>query len=131
MAAQSGRDLVISMAATAIAGAQTNSITLDNSAVDVSSISSGGYRELGDFSGNRKLDVSVSGVWIDKVMRDAAFAADTALLLSDITLDFADGASLAGDFFLANYTEDGAHDGAVTFTASLQSSGAFTYTTAV
>jgi|TARA_R110000851_G_scaffold249005_1_gene401518 predicted secreted protein len=126
--ADTGRDLVISIAATAVAGAQTNSISLDNSPVDISSISSGGYRQLGNFSGNRKLDLSISGVWTDAVARAAAFASEAALLMTDVTLDFADGASIAGNFYLASYTEEGSHDGAVTFTASLQSSGAFTYT---
>lgn len=129
--ADSGRDLLIKKAATAIAGARENGITLDNSPVDVSSISSGGFRELANFSGNRKLDLNISGVWQDKVIRDAAFAADSALLLTDITIDFADGGDIAGNFFLANYEETGAHDGEVTFTATLQSSGEFTYTTAV
>jgi len=129
--ADTGRDLLVKKGATAIAGAQTNSISVDNSPVDISNISSGGFRELAGFSGNRKLDISVSGIWTDKVMRDLALGADSGLLLSDITLDFADGGNISGDFFLANYSEDGSHDGAVTFTASLQSSGAWTYTTAI
>lgn len=128
--ADTGRDLLIKKAATAIAGAQENGISVDNSPVDISDIASGGYRELADFAGNRKLDLSISGIWTDKVMRDAALAG-TGLLLTDITIDFADGGDIAGDFYLANYEETGAHDGAVTFTATLQSSGSWTYTTAV
>lgn len=131
MAADTGRDLLIKKGGSAIAGAQTNSISVDNSPVDISTISSAGFRELAGFSGNRKMDLSVSGVWIDKVVRDLALGADSGLLLTDITITFADTGSLSGDFFLANYSEDGAHDGAVTFTASLQSSGAWTYTTAI
>jgi predicted secreted protein len=130
MSAFSGRDLVLSIAATAIAGARTQSITLDNSPVDISSIASGGFRALGNFSGNRKMDLSIAGVWISKVVRDLAYGADTALLLDGLTIDFPDGGDIAGDFFLANYVEEGAHDGEMTFTATLQSSGAFTYTTA-
>ncbi len=77
----------------------------------------------------RALDISVSGVWTDTVMRDAALAA-TGMLLTDITIDFADGGDISGDFYLASYEESGAHDGAVTFTCSMQSSGAWTYTAA-
>ena len=73
--------------------------------------------------------MSISGAWTDKVVRDLALG--TSLLLTDITLDFADGGDIVGDFFLANYAETGAHDGEVTFTATLQSSGSWTYTTAV
>lgn len=128
--ADTGRDLLIKKNATAIAGAQENGISVDNSPVDISDIASGGYRELADFAGNRKLDLSISGVWDDKVLRDAALAG-SGLLLTDITIDFADGGDIAGDFYLANYEETGAHDGAVTFTATLQSSGSWTYTTAI
>ena len=128
--ANSGRDLLIKMAATAIAGAQEHGIAIDNSPVDITSISSGGFRELAGFSGTRSLDVNLSGVWGDKVMRDKAFAADSALLMTNITLEFADGGAFTGDFFLASYSETGNHANAVTFTATLQASGAWAYVTA-
>lgn len=127
--ADTGRDLLILKNAVAIAGAQENGISVDNSPVDITSIGDGGYRTLADFAGMRTLDISISGVWADKVMRDQALG--TTLLLTDITIEFADGGDISGDFYLASYEETGAHDGAVTFTASLQSSGAWTYTTAV
>ena len=129
--ANTGRDLLVMKAAAAIAGAQTNSISVDNSPVDISDIAGAGFRKIAGFAGNRKLDISVNGVWTDKVMRDLALGADSGLLLTDITLDFADGGDIEGDFYLASYEETGAHDGAVTFTCSLQSSGAWTYTSAV
>ena len=127
--ADTGRDLLIKKNAVAIAGAQENGISIDNSPVDITSISDGGYRTLADFAGMRALDISVSGVWTDTVMRDAALAA-TGMLLTDITIDFADGGDISSDFYLASYEESGAHDGAVTFTCSMQSSGAWTYTAA-
>ena len=129
--ADSGRLLLIKKNAVAIAGARENGISLDNSPVDISDIASGGYRELADFSGNRKIDLRITGIWDDKVVRDAAMTSTQAdLLLTDITIDFSDGGDIAGNFYLANYEETGVHDDAVTFTATLQSSGAFVYTTA-
>lgn len=126
--ADTGRDLLILKNAVAIAGAQENGVSVDNSPVDITSIGDGGYRTLADFAGMRTLDISISGVWADKTLRDSALG--TTLLLTDITIEFADGGDIAGDFYLANYEETGAHDGAVTFTATLQSSGAWTYTAA-
>lgn len=126
--ADTGRDLLILKNAVAIAGAQENGISVDNSPVDITSIGDGGFRTLADFAGMRSLDISISGVWADKTMRDQALGA--TLLLTDITVEFADGGEISGDFYLANYEETGAHDGAVTFTATLQSSGEWTYTTA-
>ena len=127
--ADTGRDLVVSIAATAIAGCQEDGITVDNSPVDITSKDDSGFRTLAAFAGTKALDVSVSGVWTDKIVRDLAMGTNN--LLTDVTLDFADGGDIAGDFYLANYEETGGHDGAVSFTASFQSSGAWTYTTAV
>ena len=131
MAADTGRDFLVKKAGTAIAGARENGISLDGSPVDITSKDDSGFRTLADFAGAKALDISLSGVWIDKVMRDAAVLESASLLLTDITLDFADGGSMTGNFYLASYEETGAHDDAVTFTASLQSSGTWTYTTAV
>ena len=50
------------------------------------------------------------------------------MMLTDITIEYPDGATLAGDFYLASVEETGAYNEAVTFSASLQSSGQWTYT---
>lgn len=127
--ADSGRDLLILKNAVAIAGAQEGGISIDNSPVDITSKDSSGFRTMADFAGTRALDISISGIWADKTLRDAALGA--TLLLTDITIEFADGGEIDGDFYLATYEETGTHNEAVTFSASLQSSGAWTYTTAV
>jgi len=130
--AVSGRLFLVKKDGTAIAGAQTSSMSIDNSPVDITDKASGGWRELADFSGARSIDLAISGIWDDDTVRDLALASDdSGLLLTDVTLDFGDGASLsAGNFHLANYEETGEHSEAVTFTATLQSSGAITHTTA-
>ncbi len=128
--ADSGRDLLILKNNTAIAGAREAGISIDNSPVDITSKSDAGYRTLADFAGTRAMDISVSGVWADKTIRDQAIGTGS-MLLTDITIEFADGGEVSGDFYLASYEETGPHETEVTFTASLQSSGAWTYTTAV
>lgn len=130
----SGRLVLIKKGGTAIAGARVNSVTVDNSPVDISDIASGGYRELANFAGNRKLDLSVSGVWQDDTLQDLAFSTTQSdLLLTDITIELDDAATtpatISGNFYFANYTADGNHDTEATFTASMQSSGAWTYAT--
>ena len=129
--ANTGRDLLIRKAGVAIAGAQEDGVSLDGSPVDITSKDNSGFRTLASFAGVKALDLSVSGVWVNKVIRDLAVLESASHLLTDITIAFADGGSIAGDFYLASYEETGAHDGAVTFTASFQSSGTWTYTTAV
>jgi predicted secreted protein len=126
--ADTGRDLLILKNNVAIAGAQENGITVDNSPVNITTMSDDGFRTLADFAGERSLDISINGIWLDDVVR--AQALGSSLLLTDISIDFADGGELTGDFYLANYTETGTHTNAVTFNATLQSSGEWTYAAA-
>lgn len=130
--ADSGRLLLVKKNGTAILGARENGISVDNSPVDISDIASGGYRELGDFAGNRKLDISIAGVWEDVTWRGIALGSTQSdLLMTDVTVELSDGATISGDFFLSAYAENGPHDTEVTFTATLISSGAWTHTPAV
>lgn len=131
MAEQSGRDFTISKASTVLAGGREVGMSVDNSPVNVTDQGDSGYRSLAGFSGERTLDMSFSGVWNDDTLRDLALGAEGSLLMTDITIDFSDGGSLSGDFFLQNYEETGPYDNSVTFTATLQSSDAWTYTAAV
>lgn len=128
--ADTGRDLLVSVGGEVIAGAQENGISLDGSPVDITSKSDGGFRTLADFAGVKSIDISVSGVWVDKVFRDLAILETASLLITDASIAFADGGSLTGDFYIASYEETGTHDDAVKFTASLQSSGEWAYVTA-
>jgi predicted secreted protein len=131
MPAKSGRDLLIKKAGTAIAGFRTNTVTVDGSPVDITSKDDGGFRTMADFAGTLSIDIEGDGVWKANTLGALAFAASpTGRLLTDITLVNANGDTIAGSFYLANYVETGAHETEITFTASLQSSGAWTVTAA-
>jgi predicted secreted protein len=127
MAASSGRDFLVLKNAVAIASLTENGISFDGSPVDITNKDSGGFRELAAFAGAKAIDISASGVLTDTVIRDIALAPAGALLLTDITIEFADGSTIAGDFYLASVDYTGAHDGANTYDMSLQSSGAWTF----
>lgn len=132
MAAQSGRDLLVLKNATAIAGLRETSVTANAEPVDITGKGSSGYRTLASFSGVESVDISASGVFLDDVLRDIAFAGTgTSKLLTDITLSWGDGATLSGDFFFASYEGAGNHDGEETYDVSMQSSGAWVYTPSV
>lgn len=132
MAAKSGRDLLVKKAGTAIAGFRANSITIDGSPVDITTKDDGGFRTIASFVGVKSMDIEGSGVWKDNVLGALAFAAtNTGLLLTDITVINGNGDTITGDFYLANYVEDGSHETEITFTATLQSSEAWTVTPAV
>lgn len=131
MAATSGRDFTISKADTVIAGLRENGVSLDGSPVDVTDKTDSGFRTYGDFSGVKSFEISASGVLDDDVIQDIAFDPDASLLLTDITIEYPDGASLSGDVFLSSVEFTGAHDGENTYSLTIGSSGKWTYTPAV
>jgi predicted secreted protein len=131
MPAKSGRDLLVKKNNTVIAGFRTNTVTIDGSPVDITSKDDGGFRTMADFSGVLALDIEGEGVWKDNVLGAIGYVATaTGRLLTDVTLVAASGSTISGNFYLANYAETGSHETEITFTCSLQSSGAWTVTPA-
>lgn len=129
MARQNGRDLRIKRGAAVIAVVNTKTINFNNSPVDVTGDDDAGFITLLEKAGSRQMTCDVSGVTDDEVLRDAAVQGSA--LMAEHTIEWlgAGGTavySITGDFFLASYSETGASDGAIEFTASLQSSGAYT-----
>lgn len=130
MAAGSGRDFVVKKNGTALAGLRENSLTPEGGSVDLTSKEDNGFRKLADFHGTRSWDMSASGVLKDAVFQDIIMDPSASLLLTDVTLEFHDGAIVAGDVYIGSATFAGAHDGEATYELSLQSSGQWTYTAA-
>jgi predicted secreted protein len=124
MAAVSGRDLIVKKNGTAIGAQRVTGYSVDGSPVDITSKGDSGYRTLASFFGVKSLDLNVEGVWVDSVISDIALGTGS-LLLTDITLE--DGTdAISGDFYLATLEISGDHDGEITYSATLQSSGQFT-----
>ncbi len=128
MAATSGRDFLILKNAVALAGLRENSVSFDGSPVDITSKDDNGFRTMGAFAGVRSFDISASGVLTDDVIRDIAQNPTFGLLLTDVTIEYADGTVVDGNVYLASAEFAGAHDGENTYDISLQSSGAWTVT---
>lgn len=126
MAVKSGRDLVLKYGGTTLAGLRTTSISLDGSPVDVTNVGSAGFRTLASFSGSKSLTITADGVWDAATNTDVAFAPSGALLLTNVTVVDGEGDTIDGDFFIASYEETGTHDDAITFSITLESSGAWT-----
>ena len=127
--ASSGRLFTISKAASVLAGLRENSLAVDGSPVDITDKGDSGYRTLADFAGSESFEITASGVVDDAVLRAAALGG-TSKLLTDVTVEYANGDTLACDVYLSSFTEAGAHDGENTYDVTLQSSGAWTYTAA-
>jgi len=118
----SGRDLRISRDGTPVAGARSDSLTLNGEVVDITDKDDGGWRTLLPAFGVRSVSGEVSGVMKTDALAADIIAGDAPMLAHTITV--ADFAVLHGDFKLTNYSPSGAHDGTIEFTAGLESSGA-------
>ena len=129
MAASLGRNIILKSNGVKIAGVREKSIAVNGEPVDISDDDSAGWRELLAEDGARMIDITVSGVTKNAVLRAAKFAGGASTILA-LTLDYEDGAQIAGNFKLVNYSETDPYQDAVTFEASLQSTGAVAYTAA-
>jgi predicted secreted protein len=127
MAASSGRELLIKKGVTVLAGVRTKTVTINGEPIDVTTDDDSGFRTLLADPATRSIDLSVEGITKDATLR-AIVAGGGSQMLNDITVEYPDGSVIAGDFYLVSVEESGEYQDAVTFTASLQSSGAFTYT---
>lgn len=127
MAASSGRELLIKKGATVLAGVRTKTVTINGEPIDVTTDDDSGFRTLLADPATRSIDLSVEGITKNDTLR-AIIAGGGSQMLTDITVEYPDGAVIAGNFYLVSVEESGEYQDAVTFTASLQSSGAYTYT---
>jgi predicted secreted protein len=79
-------------------------------------------------AGTKTLDMSIEGVTKDGAL--IALASGSSGLIEDVEITFPGIGTIAGDFFVASVELGAAYNEASTFSASLQSSGAYTYTPA-
>ena len=128
MAAQSGRDLIVKIGNDVVAMVRNVGETNTFEPSDITSDDDDGFRTFGDWTATASKDLTLDGVWdnandLQVLMRSPG----ASKLLTNVTIE--DGSFVvAGDFFLNSFERSGAHDGEITFTASLQSSGAWTET---
>lgn len=129
MAANIGRNFKIKRGSTVIAGVQSKGAAFNGEPVDVTSDDDAGFRTLLNEVGVESIDLSVEGVTKDNDLRSAALSG-TSLMLTDVNLEWPNGDTLSGNFFLSSLEETGPTQDALTFSATLQSSGEWTYTAA-
>jgi predicted secreted protein len=106
-----------------IAGVQVTDLSIAVTPVDVTDVNSDGYRELLPQAGLRMYDFSISGVLKDGSLRDIANETTGIISMTGYKFKWANGSELDMDFLLADYSESNPMNDAVTFTATISTSG--------
>lgn len=132
MAAAAGRKLRIKYdsggGAVAIAGARTDSLTINSELIDTTDKDDAGVRTLLDDVGVKSISLSVEGVMVDDTLQGLARGAGEGSTLHNFEIDIAALGTYSGAFAISNFEVAGAEGAeAMTFTASLESSGAVTF----
>ena len=130
MAANVGRKLFITKNGAEIAGCRNTSVTINGSPIDITSNDDQGFRTLMAEAGEKSMDISTDGITKDNVLRAIMLGGVTGQLLTDIVVNYPDGSTVAGDFFITTIGETAPYNDAITFNASFQSSGEWTFTPA-
>ncbi len=134
MAAQKGRLFLLKLGASGaggtIGGSRNLSAQIGNEAVDITNKDSAGFRTLLEGAGTQTLDVSFDGVATDDSVYETFKGYAQAGSINAMQIIGPDNDALSASFLITSFTEAGAHNGEITFTASLQSSGTITPTQA-
>ena len=131
--AQNGRKMRIKIddgsgTLTTIAGAQEDSMTLENGEIDITNKDSDAKRELLE-RGTQSVNLSCNGVYYAQDEgNQTLYTRAQEGTIDAYTVEFEDGEMLEGNFQIGSYERTGEHSGATMFTCELKSSGAITYT---
>jgi TP901-1 family phage major tail protein len=138
MVAQKGREVLLKIGDgattevfTTIGGLNTTGLTINNEQVDITNKGSGGWRELLEGAGVQSMGISGSGVFVDDAGYAALHAASLANTIGNFELFFPDWGTYKGLFAIGNLQPvDSDEKSAATYTVSLESSKAITFTAA-
>ena len=111
-----------------VTGMRTKSITINNEPIDITTDDDSGFRTLlADDPAQRSISMSVEGITKDDELIKLATAGGSNLI-SKYTMTFPGLGSITGDFFIGTIELGAPYNEAVTFTATIESSGEFVYT---
>lgn len=115
-----GRKVTVSVGGSVIATARTKNLTINNEAIDITSDGDDGIQRILAEPGQKSVELSLEGLYEGSSIMDIAL---NGTLIQECILDY-DSYTLTGDFFLSSYSEGQPYNEAVTFSATLMSSGA-------
>jgi|TARA_R110001592_G_scaffold279222_5_gene546635 TP901-1 family phage major tail protein len=132
MAAQKGAALLLKINTTGstyvtVGGLRSTSITLNDESVDVTNKDSSGNRTLLADAGVFSMSVSGSGVFTDATTEETMRVAMNATTFKNFQILIPDLGTYTGAFMVSSLEYAGEYNGEVTYSVSLESSGAIAY----
>jgi TP901-1 family phage major tail protein len=125
MVAKVGREFLIKTSSSTVicTGIRNKTVGITNSRVDITSDDDSGWLTALATPGEKGVSISFDGITKDATLR-AVVMSGTNCMLEDVIIEYIDGATETGDFFIESIEYTGPYNDAVTFTATLSSSGA-------
>lgn len=120
-----GRKLIYKRDGEPVANLRSKELSVNREPVDVTDDDSSGWREVLDEAGQIEVEWSLSGVLANDTLRSEALSSGG---IKGDEVEYPDGGTLEGDFFLSEYSESNEYNEAATFEATLINSGEVSYT---
>tara|TARA_A100001011_G_scaffold269739_1_gene278989 strand:+ start:288 stop:692 length:405 start_codon:yes stop_codon:yes gene_type:complete len=134
MAAQRGKALLlkvdVSGTMTTVGGMRSTSMTLNDEMVDITNKDSGSQRELLPAGGILSMTISASGVFTDSTAEQTLRSAYGTSTFKSYNVIVPDLGTYAGTFQLTSLEYAGEYNGEATYSITLESSGAVTFSSA-
>ena len=141
MAAQKGSALLLKIGAdataapasdtyTTVGGLRSTGISMNDEAVDVTTKDSSGVRELLANGGIQTCSISGSGVFTDAASETTLKNAFGGANFANFEVVIPDFGTYKGKFMVSSLEYTGEYNGEATYSVSLESTGAFTFTNA-
>ena len=115
---------------TTVGGLRTTGFTHNNQTVDATNKDSGAWRELLDGAGTRSITISGSGVFTDAASEETVRGFAMNNQIKNYKMTFGNGDSMTGPFQITSYQRAGNYNNEETYSISLASAGAITFTAA-
>jgi TP901-1 family phage major tail protein len=112
----------------AVAECRTHSLRVGHEMVDITNKSSSGYRTLLEGAGTKSITITLGGVMTNdsgfETFQGYAFAGS----INAMAMGWADSDTLEASFLITQFEVTGEFNGEQQFTATLESSGTYTFT---
>lgn len=108
--------------------ARTKTITIAGEPIDITQDCDGAFRTLLSTPASRSIDMTVEGILRQDDWALQALDPATTNFLEQYALVIPGLGTITGDFFIGNFEVGAPYNESVTFSATVQSSGAWTFT---